>query len=269
MTCAGPRKGGWAGRAGKAGRWVSQAISKPALASLLKASELPVLKTKQEPAMSSRGRCQPREHPTESFLCSSCMLSWQKAAGCWGLCLQAGQSSQVAAPRPGAKLQHYQPGRWVLQNEVPGLPAAALTSRGAICMPRLPRAVWLLNFFCWVLQADRGHFLLTTQMDSPKPESQVQKHGLGPFVTPCRAELGQDTLCFVPESLRSCPGSTSTRERPGHKEEKGTGLCWLGQSWWQCGASWELWALLWELIPVNWPNLSSAVWAVLWLMCAG
>lgn len=84
MTFTGPRKGGWAGRAGKAGRWVSQAISKPALASLLKVSELPVLKTKQEPATSSGGRCQPREHPTKSFSHSSCVLSWQKAVDCWG-----------------------------------------------------------------------------------------------------------------------------------------------------------------------------------------
>lgn len=68
-------------------------------------------------------------------------------------------------------------------------------------------------------------------MGSPEPESQVQKHSLGPFVIPCPAEFGQDTVCFVPQVPQELPWEHKYRQKPGRKEEKGTGLFWLGQSW--------------------------------------
>lgn len=90
---------------------------------------------------------------------------------------------------------------------------------------------------------------MSMQMGSPKPESRVRSTGQLRalcYLVPGRAWPGRGTyfvLC-VPRELPGAPGNISSKEKPGHKAERGDlpvpDLASPGES---VGPSGELWTL--------------------------
>ena len=132
-----------------------------------------------------------------------------------------------------------------------------------------------LDFVCWALQTGAGHLLMSMQLGSPNPESHIQstRHLRALcYLVPGRARPGH-SMCSVPgvpRELPVAPGSTISNKKPGHRGRGGPAHARLGQPWWKLGAlQGAVGSKLCELVPVNWPKLSLAVLAVLWLVCTG